>query len=78
MLGGVVGLVVSDNHQGLKGAIERHFQVASHQRCQMHYARNLLGMVGTAKCKELAANLRAIFAAPDREQALRIASTGGQ
>ena len=59
-----VELVVSDDHEGLKAAIARHFQGASHQRCQVHYARNLLGMVGYAKRKELAADLRAIFAAP--------------
>src|SRR5687767_324311 len=70
-----VELVVSDDHEGLKAALARHFQGASHQRCQVHYARNLLGMVGAKKRKELAADLRAIFAAPAREQALRIASS---
>src|SRR5918993_5716555 len=49
-----VELVVSDEHEGLKAAIGRHFQGASHQRCQVHYSRNLLGMVGAAKRKELA------------------------
>ena len=73
-LSGVV-LVVSDDHEGLKAAIARHFQGASHQRCQVHYARNLLGMVGSARRKELGADLRAIFAAPDRKQALTIASS---
>ena len=70
-----VELVVSDEHEGLKAALARHFQGASHQRCQVHYARNLLGMVGAKKRKELAAEMRAIFAAPNREQALRIASS---
>jgi len=70
-----VQLVVSDDHEGLKSAIARHFQGASHQRCQVHYARNLLGMVGAARRKELGADLRAIFAAPDRKQALTIASS---
>jgi putative transposase len=69
-----VELVISDDHEGLKSAIERHFQGASWQRCQVHYARNLLGMVGAKKRKELAAQLRAIFAATSREQALQIAS----
>ena len=68
-----VELVVSDEHAGLKAAAERHFQGASHQRCQVHYARNLLGMVGHAKRKELASDLRAIFAAPALEPALKIA-----
>lgn len=70
-----VQLVVSDDHEGLKSAVCRHFQGAAHQRCQVHYMRNLLGMVGHAKRKELGADLRAIFAAPAREEALRIASS---
>ena len=70
-----VELVVSDDHKGLKAAITRHFQGASWQRCQVHYARNLLGMVSFAKRKELGADLRAIFAATSREQALGIASS---
>ena len=70
-----VKLVVSDDHEGLKSAIARHFQGASHQRCQVHYARNLLGMVGHARRKELGADLRAIFAAPERKQALTIAAS---
>ena len=70
-----VELVVSDEHEGLKSAVSRHFQGASHQRCQVHYSRNLLGMVRFARRKELAADLRAIFAAPAREQALQIASS---
>jgi putative transposase len=70
-----VELVVSDEHEGLKSAVSRHFQGASHQRCQVHYSRNLLGMVGFARRKELAVDLRTIFAAPAREQALQIASS---
>src|SRR5215212_2081009 len=70
-----VELMVSDDHKGLKAAIERHFQGASWQRCQVHYARNLLGMVGAKKRKELAEQLRAIFAATSSKQALAIASS---
>ena len=69
-----VELVVSDDHEGLKAAVSRHFQGASWQRCQVHYARNLLGMVGRARRKELAESLRGVFAAPSREVALRLAS----
>jgi putative transposase len=67
-------LVVSDDHEGLKSAVCRHFQGASWQRCQVHYARNLLGMLGHARRKELGADLRAIFAAASRAQALAMAS----
>jgi putative transposase len=69
-----VELVVSDDHGGLKAAIARHFQGAAYQRCQVHYARNLLGMVGHARRKELAEGLRGVFAAPSREVAVRLAS----
>lgn len=65
-----VELVVSDDHERLKAAVCRHFQGASHQRCQVHYVRNLRGMVGHAKRKELAEGLRGVFAAPSREVAL--------
>jgi transposase-like protein len=73
-----VELVVSDEHEGIKAAVARHFQGASHQRCQVHYMRNLLGMVGAKKRKELGAELRGIFAAPDRRSALDLASSVAQ
>jgi putative transposase len=69
-----VELVVSDDHEGLKAAVSRHFQGASWQRCQVHYQRNLVGMVGAKRRKELAADLRAIFAAPTKSTALELAS----
>ena len=64
-----VRLVTSDDHAGLGAAIARHFQGASWQRCQVHYTRNLLGLVGAGKRKELAAGLRQLFAASTPEQA---------
>jgi putative transposase len=68
-----VELVVSDDHGGLKTAIARHFQGATYQRCQVHYSRNLLGMVGHARRKDLAEGLRGVFAATSREVALQLA-----
>jgi putative transposase len=65
-----VQLVTSDAHKGLKAAIDRHFQGASWQRCQVHFTRDLVGMVGAGRRGELAADLREIFAATTREQAL--------
>ena len=63
--------MTSDDHKGLKSAIERHFQGASWQRCQVHFARNLLGKVGFGECKELAEGLRGVFAATSKGLALR-------
>lgn len=68
-----VELVTSDDHQGLRQAIERHFQGASWQRCQVHFSRNLQGLVGRRERGALAADLRAIFACPTREQAGELA-----
>lgn len=64
-----VELVTSDDHRGLRTAIERHFQGASWQRCQVHFARNLLGMVGAGHRARLGEGLRSVFAAPTLDQA---------
>ena len=64
-----VRLVTSDDHAGLRAAIARHFQGASWQRCQVHDTRNLLGRVGAGRRKELAADLRQVFAAGSPAQA---------
>jgi len=68
-----VRLVTSDAHAGLKVAIDRHFQGASWQWCQVHFSRDLLGMVGATRRRELAADLREVFAATTREQAMTTA-----
>ncbi len=65
-----VRLVTSDAHKGLKAAIDRHFQGASWQRCQVHFARDLVKMVAAGRRGELAADVREIFAATTREQAM--------
>jgi putative transposase len=67
-LRGVV-VVTSDDHAGLRAAIGRHFQGASWQRCQVHFARNPQGLVGRRHRARLAEELRAVFAAPDAAQA---------
>jgi putative transposase len=69
-----VQLVTSDDHPGLEAAVARHFQGASCQRCQFHYSKNLLKLVGSKKRAELAEGLREVFACPTRETALEVAS----
>ena len=75
-LGGV-RLVVSDAHQGLKGAITAVLQGASWQRCRVHFVRNALALVPKAAQQMVAATLRTVFAQPDatsaREQWRRVA-----
>jgi len=58
-----VELVTSDDHKGLKAAIERHFQGASWQRCQVHFGRNLRGMVGAKHRGRLGEELGGVFGA---------------
>ena len=58
-----VEIVTSDDHAGLRSAIARHFQGASWQRCQVHFARNVQGRVGAKHRARLGADLRGIFAA---------------
>jgi transposase-like protein len=64
-----VELVTSDSHRGLKAAIDRHFQGASWQRCQVHFTRNLLGMVGAKHRARLGEDLRGIFGTTAEAQA---------
>jgi transposase-like protein len=69
-----VELVTSDDHRGLVAAAKRHFQGASHQRCQVHFSRGLLGMVGATKRAALGAGLREVFAAQSLPEARRVAA----
>src|SRR5918995_4447963 len=63
-----VELVTSDDHRGLKAAIARHFQGTGWQRCQVHFARNLLGTVGAKHRGRLGEEVRGIFAAASAAQ----------
>jgi putative transposase len=70
-LGGV-RLVISDQHAGLVAALKRSFQGAAHQRCRVHFARNLLALVPKSHTDMVAAVFRTIFAQPD---AVTVAAT---
>jgi transposase-like protein len=63
-LGGV-RLVISDQHAGLVAALRRAFQGSAHQRCRVHFARNLLALVPKSHQDMVAAVFRTIFAQPD-------------
>jgi transposase-like protein len=65
-----VQYVVSDEHQGLRAALQRYLPDATQQRCQVHYLRNAMSKVSTpAKQQALIAGLRDVWAAPTREEA---------
>ena len=63
-----VQLVVSDAHEGLKGAIEAVLAGASWQRCRTHAMRNLLTKVPKSSQSMVATLVRSILEQPDGEQ----------
>jgi transposase-like protein len=67
-----VKLIVSDDHAGLKAAREARFAGVPWQRCQFHLQQNAGHYVPRVAMRgEVAAELRAIFDAPDRAEADR-------
>ena len=60
-----VSLVVSDAHEGLKGAIAAVLPGASWQRCRTHAMRNLLSRVPRSAQPVVATLVRSVFAQPD-------------
>ena len=68
-LKGVV-LVVSDAHEGLKGAIAKVLHGAAWQRCRVHFMRNLLSTVPRSASGAVAAIVRTVFVQPDHTTAM--------
>jgi putative transposase len=64
-----VRFVVSDDHRGLRAAIDRHFQGALWQRCQVHMLRNVLAHVSKKDRKWAVDLMRAITNAKTLETA---------
>ena len=68
-----VQLIVSDAHEGLKAAKQAVFPAVPWQRCQTHLQRNAFKYVPRKAMKAaVAADIRAIFRAPDRSEADRL------
>jgi len=67
-----VQLIVSDNHAGIKAARKARFSGVPWQRCQFHLQQNAMQYVPKiAMRKNVATDLRAVFDAPDRNEAQR-------
>lgn len=60
---------VSDEHKGLRAALDRYFQGVSWQRCQVHYLRNAQAQVPYKERAALAGRLQDVFRAPDLDGA---------
>jgi len=65
--------IVSDAHLGIRAAMAKHFQGVEWQRCRVHFMREQLKKAGAKEKKELAGDLRAIYASEDREECLEVA-----
>lgn len=63
-----VQLVVSDAHEGLKGAIAKVLG-ATWQRCRVHFMRNALAHVGKTQKTMVASYIRTAFAQDDQDAA---------
>jgi len=67
-----VQLIVSDDHAGLRAAREAVFTGIPWQRCQFHLSQNAMHHVPKVGMRKPVANqLRAIFNAADRDEAVR-------
>lgn len=68
-----VELIISDDHPGLRNARRAVFGGVPWQRCQCHLQRNAQAYVPKQSMKaEVAADIRAVFNAPDRQEAERL------
>lgn len=66
-----VKFIVSDDDKGLKAAIQKHFPGVPWQRCQVHFIRNVLGLVRKGDRKKVLELLRGVTQSATLEQARR-------
>jgi len=64
-----VDFVISDAHRGLTNAVSKHFQGAVWQRCQVHFARNILGHIPKHMKDQVSKDLNLMFRSPDKATA---------
>ncbi|MFH1616314.1 MAG: IS256 family transposase [Planctomycetota bacterium] len=65
-----VRYVVSDDHDGLKAALDARMPGVPWQRCQCHLQRNAMAYVPKVSMrKDVASDIRDIFNSPDRQEA---------
>jgi len=68
-----VQLITSDDHAGLRAALQARFSGVPWQRCQFHLAKNLFDhLPPNVPQEEASADLRAVFNAPSRSEAERL------
>jgi putative transposase len=64
-----VDLIISDNHSGLKKAIQKQFHGTSWQRCQTHFSKNLLDKTPKKVQSAVKTDLNDLYNAPELKEA---------
>jgi transposase-like protein len=68
-----VKLIISDDHAGIRAALQARLAGVKWQRCQFHLGKNLLDhLPANVSQEEASADLRAVFNAPNRAEADRL------
>lgn len=63
-------LFITDGLSGMPDAIHELYPMARHQRCTVHYKRNLMSYVKRSDMKQIAADFSLVMQKPSREEAL--------
>lgn len=69
-----LALVITDGHEGLIGAVEKHLPRVPRQRCTVHKVRNVVGHCPRDLKSTAPGEAAAIFKAPSRSEARRRAA----
>lgn len=64
-----VTLIVSDDHKGIKAAVEKEFTGTLWQRCRVHFLRNTMGLVSQKERANIVKTLHYIWEAEDLKAA---------
>lgn len=69
-----VRLVISDDHEAIKSAVQVELPGAAWQRCTVHFQRTILSHVPQSESKEVASDLKQVFQVARRQTAESLAA----
>jgi len=73
-----VEMITRDAHEGIRRAVERHFQGIAWQRCTLHFKRELCRKATAKTFKEVRRDFRAVLRAMNRKKCLALAEEMAQ
>jgi len=68
-----VGMVISDAHRGIQGAVKKELVGTVWQRCKVHFMRNILARVPYRDKARVAEKIKQIWLQPDQRSAEKLA-----